>query len=79
MVERSMFGLGGSGNTRGGLDRYLGPDVTDSTGMPPSIEDPVHPVEPERPVDCDGVDKNSAVCQIAKAEAERGNGPEAPG
>ena len=79
MAERSMFGLGGSGNTRGGLDRYLGPDVTDSTGMPPSIEDPAHPVEPEHPVDCEGADRDAAVCQIAKAEAERGKASDVTG
>ena len=64
----SMFGRGGSGLTRGGLDRYLGPEAGDESSLPPSIEDPAHVPEPEHPVDCAGADKDQAVCQIAEAE-----------
>ena len=77
MAERSMFAPGGSGGTRGGLDRYLGPAGADESSLPPAIEDPAHRPEPEHPVDCAGADKDQAVCQIAKAEAELGNTPEA--
>ncbi len=68
MAERSMFGRGGSGMTRGGLDRYLGPTAIDDSNLPLAIEDPEHVAEPEVPVDCAGADKGQAVCEIAKAE-----------
>ena len=77
MAERSIFSRGGSGNTRGGLDRYLAPPAIDDSNLPPSIDDPAHPPEPEHPVDCAGADKDEAVCQIAKAEQDREGQPPA--
>ncbi len=76
MAERSMFAPGGSGMTRGGLDRYLGPAASDDSNIPAALEAPDNAAEPEVPVDCKGVDADSAVCQIAKAEAELGNEPD---
>ena len=73
MAEQGIFGRGGSGMTRGGLDRYLGPAGGDDSNLPASIEDGTPKAEPEHPVDCAGADKGEPVCQIAKAERELGN------
>ena len=70
MAERSIFAPGGSGMTRGGLDRYLGPAAIDDSNLPPAIDEAGNKAEPEVPVDCAGADKDQAVCQIAKAEQD---------
>jgi hypothetical protein len=67
-MAESIFARGGSGMTRGGLDRYLGPEGLDSSSLPESIENPKE--EGSREVDCAGDDAGSAVCEIAKAEKE---------
>jgi hypothetical protein len=54
--------------TTGGLNQYLGPSAQDFSSLPESITDPDVAAEPEIPVDCEGKDKDSAVCQIAAAE-----------
>ena len=72
MAERSTFAPGGSGMTRGGLDRYLGPAAIDDSNLPAALESPDQPAEPEHPVDCAGADKDEPVCQIAAAEKELG-------
>ncbi len=68
MAERSMFAPGGSGMTRGGLDRYLGPAAIDDSNLPAATQPDDHPAAAETPVDCAGADKDQAVCQIAEAE-----------
>ena len=73
MAERSMFAPGGDGMTRGGLDRYLGSPAVADSNIPAAFQPDDNPAEPEVPVDCEGADKDSAVCQIAKAEQEKGN------
>jgi hypothetical protein len=78
MAERSIFSPGGSGMTRGGLDRYLSPSGIDDSRLPESITDPSLHAEPEVPVDCDGADKDTAVCQIARAERDLGSAPPTP-
>jgi hypothetical protein len=55
--------------TRGGLDRFLGPEAQDYSNLPEHIEQAE--VEPdERQLDCDNADQAEPVCQIAKAEEE---------
>lgn len=53
--------------TRGGLDRYLGPEAGDSSNVPMEIEN-AQVTEAPTQVDCAGRDKDEAVCQIAEAE-----------
>lgn len=73
MAERSMYSRGGSGMTRGGLDRYLGPEAQDSSSLPEDIEQP-QPQEDAPEVDCSGADRDEPVCQIAKEEEEKRQG-----
>lgn len=71
MFARSTYQPGGDGMTRGGLDRYLGPEARDSSTMSPRIEDAkTDPDEETRELDCTGKDANEAVCEIANAEEE---------
>lgn len=39
MAEKSIF-LGGDGMTRGGLDRYLGPEARDTSSLPAATGNP---------------------------------------
>jgi hypothetical protein len=73
MAEQSIYSRGGSGMTRGGLDRYLGPEAQDSSSMPEDIEQP-KPEEVVLEVDCAGADRNEPVCQIAKEEQKQRQG-----
>jgi hypothetical protein len=71
MAERSIFAPGGDGMTRGGLDRYLASPAGAGSSLPSSIEDAADEhAEPSHPVDCEGADKDAAVCQIARAEQD---------
>lgn len=71
MAERSMFDRGGSGGTRGGLDRFLGPKAGDASNLPPSIDDQkTDPDAAEQELDCAGKDAHEPLCEIAKAEEE---------
>ena len=75
MAEKSMFDRGGSGETRGGLDRFLGPKAGDFSHMPPSIEDDkLNPDQPERQLDCAGKDAAEPLCEVARAEEEEREG-----
>lgn len=65
-MAESIFSNQG-GETRGGLDRYLGPEAKDFSKMPP-LEDPDAP--PDRQLDCEGADANEPVCEIARAEED---------
>ena len=72
MADKSMFDHGGSGMTRGGLDRYLGPEADSYSHSPPAIaDDKLNPEEPaEEKLDCAGKDADEPVCEIAEAEEE---------
>jgi hypothetical protein len=71
MAEKSTYQPGGDGMTRGGLDRYLGPEARDSSSMSPRIEEAkTDPDEQSPELDCAGKDAEEAVCQIAKSEEE---------
>jgi hypothetical protein len=71
--NKSMYSRGGSGMTTGGLDGILGPQAPDFSNLPEHIEN-LELDEPEIAVDCDGKDKDEAVCQIAAAETEKSEG-----
>ena len=70
MAERSIFARGGNGMTTGGLDGYLGPEAQDFSNLPEKMD---HSDEADQTpeVDCSGGASDEAVCQIAKAEAEK--------
>ena len=77
MADRSIYSRGGSGMTRGGLDRYLGPAAGDYSSLP-DHPDEAELAEPTVPVDCENADKDEAVCQIAAAEKELNSSPPPP-
>ena len=67
-----MYNRGGTGQTDGGLDRYLGPQAKDYSNLPPAIEEGKPALEePAAEIDCDGKDIDKAVCEIAKLEQEQ--------
>jgi hypothetical protein len=68
METKSIYSRGGSGMTTGGLDAYLGPDASDYSSLPSSIEEP-KAAEDVREVDC-SVNSSEPVCQIAEAEKQ---------
>jgi hypothetical protein len=71
MAEKSEFDRGGSGMTRGGLDRFLGPPAGEYSHLPPSIaDDKVDPDDKGEELDCAGKDADAPVCEIAEAEEE---------
>jgi hypothetical protein len=72
MADKSMFNRGGSGMTRGGLDRFLGPEADSYSHLPPAIaDDKLNPDEStEKELDCTGKDAEEPVCEIAEAEEE---------
>jgi hypothetical protein len=70
MNTDSIYNRGGSGMTRGGLDRFLGPQAEDYSNLPEHIEQAE--AEPdERKLDCENADREEPVCQIAKSEQEK--------
>ncbi len=71
MAIKSTFDRGGDGMTRGGLDRYLGPPAEDYSNLPESITDPLAEDDPQIEVDCQGKNKDEAVCEIAKVNADK--------
>lgn len=73
-MAESIFNNSGS-ETRGGLDRYLGPEARDFSKMP-NLTDADAPKD--KPMDCENADASEAVCEIAKAEeAQRETGSSA--
>jgi hypothetical protein len=70
---RSIYSKGGSGMTTGGLDGILGPEAQDFSNLPEHIEH-VEQTDEESIVDCQGSDKDEAVCQIAEAEKAKAAG-----
>ncbi len=72
MPDDSEFHPGNSGITRGGLDRYLGPEARDYSNIPAALGDEKsNPDESPRQMDCAGKDAGESVCEIANAEEEQ--------
>jgi hypothetical protein len=71
MADKSTFDRGGTGMTRGGLDRFLAPTAGSYSHLPSSIDDDkINPDQPIEELDCNGKDTGEPVCEIAKAEEE---------
>ena len=66
-MTKSSFDRGGSGNTQGGLDRFLGPRGSSRSKMPPALDDEKANPDEQGEVDCENKDADEPVCELKKA------------